>query len=312
MAHYTELQDHEIQEIATRYRLDITSFQPIDQGAGNSNYIVNTKHGLYILTIFEIDPIRVVNMCKVLLLLEKHAFPAPKIQKLPNGELLTDFQGKPVILKPYIIGLVVDDLNDDQLNQLGCTLAEMHEISVPAGLPDQHGYILKEYPQVIEKGSDHTYVRWVTNRYRYLMQNIPPGLPSGLIHGDLFCDNVLFDGLKFKAILDFEDVCHYFYAFDIGMAIVGLCTENKRIDLVKASSVVSGYQKVRFIEGAERENLQALTECAAILTSVWRYWKYNIDLTDTTNSNNYIELVKIAKDIAAIPKTRFIQKVFGT
>ena len=86
-------------------------------------------------------------MCKVLLLLEKHAFPAPRIHNLPNGDLLTDHQGKPVMLKPYIIGQVVDDLYEDQLNQLGSALAQLHQIPVPEGLPDQHGYMVKEYPQ---------------------------------------------------------------------------------------------------------------------------------------------------------------------
>ena len=159
---------------------------------------------------------------------------------------------------------------------------------------------------MIEKRSDHDYVRWLTGRYCDLTQNISSNLPSGLIHGDLFCDNALFEGKQLKAILDFEDVCHYYKVFDIGMAIVGLCRQNKRIDLGKASSVLSGYQKIRPLEGAEREALQAFIELAAILTSVWRFWKYNIDLPGTQKSNKYLEMVHIARQIAAIPKTVFL------
>lgn len=63
-----------------------------------------------------------LNMDKVLLLLKIHAFPAPKIHNLPNGDLLTNHQGKPVMLKPYIIGQIVDDFYEHQLNQLGSAL----------------------------------------------------------------------------------------------------------------------------------------------------------------------------------------------
>jgi homoserine kinase type II len=309
MAHYTKLQDHEIQSLAAQYQLEITSYQPIEQGAGNSNYLLKSKVGQYILTIFEIDRLKVVNMCKVLLRLEKRAFPAPRIRNLPDGDPLIVHQGKPVLVKPYIAGEVFDDFNQDQLSQLGTALAELHQISAPQGLPDQHGYMKKELPQVLQKRSDHSFSRWMAGRYRQLIRKIPAELPSGLIHGDLFSDNVLFDGKKFKAMLDFEDVCHYHKAFDIGMAIVGLCRENKQINLGKARSVVRGYQSIRLLEVPEREALQSFTELAAILTSAWRFWKYNIDLTGTQKSNKYLEMVQIAKQIVAIPKSEFLETI---
>ncbi len=309
MAYYTELQDDEIQELVAQYRLEITSYQPIEQGAGNSNYLINTKRGQFILTIFEIDSIQVVNLCDVLLLLEKHAFPAPRIHNLPNGDCLADHQGKPVMLKPYIIGQVVEDIDEDQSNQLGRALARLHEIPVLDDLPDQHGYMAKEYPQVIKMGSNQDYIRWLRHKYRDLLQRIPSGLPTGLIHGDLFYDNVLFEGKKFNAILDFEDVCHYFKAFDIGMAIVGLGYKNQNTLLGKANAFIRGYQEIRLLEENERKSLQIFTEFAAILTSAFRYWKYNIDTPDAQKSNKYLEMVHIAKEIAVIPMTVFLETV---
>jgi len=311
MAHYTELQDHEIQELAARYRLEITSYEPIEQGAGNSNYLVNTKQGNFILTVFEIEPIYVVNMCKVLLLLEKYVYPAPRIYYLPNGDMLTNYQGKPALMKPFITGQVVEDIDEDQGNRLGRALARLHEIPVPDNLPDQHGYMVKGYPQVIKVGSDQDYIQWLEFKYRDLMHKIPSGLPSGLIHGDLFFDNVIFEGKKFKAILDFEDVCHYYKVFDIGMAIVGLYREGTSVALRKAGAFTSGYQEIRRLKGEERESLQAFTEFAAILTSAWRYWKYNIDTPDAQKSNKYLEMVNLAKEIAAIKRTVFLESVFG-
>jgi homoserine kinase type II len=93
------------------------------------------------------------------------------------------------------------------------------------------------------------------------------------------------------------------------MAIVGLCRENKQINLGKARSVVRGYQSIRLLEVPEREALQSFTELAAILTSAWRFWKYNIDLTGTQKSNKYLEMVQIAKQIVAIPKSEFLETI---
>ena len=211
------------------------------------------------------------------------------------------------MLKHYIAGEVVDDLDQGQLKQLGSALAKLHQIPAPLGLPDQHGYMQKEVPQVLKERSDHNFTRWIAGRYRQLILQIPNQLPIGLIHGDLYFDNALFEGKRLKAILDFEDVCHYHKAFDIGMAIVGLCREDKHINLDKARSVVRGYQNSRLLEGAEWESLQVFTELAAILTSTWRFWKYNIDLIGTQKSNNYLEMVQIAKQIAAIPKSEFLE-----
>ena len=86
MAQYTKLSEDEIQEIAGRYELQIFSYEPIEQGAGNSNYLLNTNHGKYILTVFEIEPIRVERISKILLLLEKHEYPAPRLKKWQTGK----------------------------------------------------------------------------------------------------------------------------------------------------------------------------------------------------------------------------------
>jgi len=309
MAQYTKLLKNEIQKITNKYQLEITNFEPIEQGAGNSNYLLNTEQEKYILTVFEIEPIRVVNMCKVLVILERHAFPAPRIHKLPNGDLLSNIRGKPLLMKPYLTGQVVKNLDEDQGKQLGRALARLHEIPAPDDLPDQHGYMLKEYPHVIKMGNNKDYICWLAFRYQDLVDKIPSGLPKSLIHGDLFFDNVLFEGDLFKAILDFEDVCHYYKAFDIGMAIVGLYREGPGVTLSKVNSFIRGYQEIRRLKREERESLQTFTEFAAILTSAWRYWKHNIDTPDAKKSNKYLEMVNLAKEIAAIPKTIFLESI---
>lgn len=310
MAQYTKLLGSEIEEIARQYKLKITDYEPIEQGLGNSNYLIKTIQGKFVLTVFEIEAERVTHMIKVLKLLEKYGFPAPRLQTSVKGEAQTKYQGKLVLVKHYITGHVEKNLDAGKLSQVGAALARLHEIPAPDYLPDKHSYVTKTYPEVMEQDIDLEYKNWIGHRYNHHMKNIPIKLPVGLIHGDLFFDNVLFEDEEFKAILDFEDVCRCHKVFDLGMAVVGTCTEGTKTDLNKVRSLVKGYQEVRLLEQKEKDSLQIFIECASILTSAWRFWKYNLDEPDIEKSDKYLQMVKIAKEVSIIPKMIFMNTVF--
>ena len=311
MAQYTKLLENEIQEIMGRYELIVTRYEPIEQGAGNSNYLLNTNHGKFVLTIFEIEPIRVAYISKVLLLLEKHEFPAPRLQKMANGEVLTNYQEKSVLVKPYITGSIEIDIDDKKAKQVGIALAKLHEIQVPDYLPGKHTYVEIFYPKFMKQDIDRNYKTWVEQRYRYIIDKLPSQLPVGLVHGDIFSDNILFEDENFKAILDFEDVSRIFKICDLGMAVVGICTEEANIVIGKVRAFVEGYQEIRLLEEEEKDSLKLCIEWAAILTSIWRFWNYNIDKPDADKSEKYMQMVSIAKNASAIPKEEFKMAVFS-
>ena len=311
MAIYTKLLENEIQEIMGRYELSVTSYEPIAQGSGNSNYLLNTNPGKFVLTVFEIEPIRAVYSSKVLLLLEKHEFPAPRLQKMANGEMLTKYQGKPVLVKPYITGYVESDIDDEKAKQVGTALAKLHEIPVPDYLPEKHYYVEITYPKFMEQEIDRNYKTWVEQRYRYIIEKLPSQLPVGLVHGDIFYDNVLFEDENFKAILDFSEVSRIYKIYDLGMAAVGICTEETNNVIEKVRALVEGYQEIRLLEEIEIDSLQLCIEWAAILTSTWRFWKFNIDMPDADKSEKYMQMVSIAKNASAIPKEEFKMAVFS-
>lgn len=311
MADYTKLLENEIQEIAGRYKLKAFSYRPIEQGAGNSNYLLDTNHGKHILTIFEIEPSRVAHISKALLLLEKHEFPAPRLQKLAKGGVLTKFQDKSVLVKPYISGYVDADMDDEKTKQVGAAMAKLHELPPPDYLPDSHSYTEITYPAFMEKATDQYYKTWVRQRFRYFIEKLPSQLPVGLVHGDIFYDNVLFEDENFKAILDFEDVCRIYKIYDLGMAVVGICAKGTKIDLKKARALIHGYQEIRNLEETERDSLQICIEWAAISTSIWRYCRHNIDMPNPNNSEKYMQMVHIAKSAKKIPGEEFKMEVFS-
>jgi len=311
MARYTQLHQSDIQKITADYNLVVTRFEVIDGGAGNSSYLLHTGNGKYVLTVCDDKSLSdAANMGHLLLLLKTHNFPATRLLPPINQPVITKYRNKPVMLKAYVNGQVCENLDDDMLRQVGMEMARLHEVPAPDFLPDKHAYGLQVFSNVIGRNINTEYESWLAKQHDYLKQNIPSSLPCGLIHGDLFYDNVIFEEKKFRAIIDFEEACHYYKAFDLGMGILGLCVENASVVLDKAHALVNGYQQVRKLEQTEKETLQIFIQYAAAATSCWRFWKYHIDTPGTDNVNKHWQMMQIAEDVSHISKTRFLEAVF--
>ena len=310
MAQYLQLQKNEILAITKKYNLKQIGYEPIQEGAGNTSYLVQTAQRQYILTIFEIENNRIVNLCKLLNMLEEHNFPTTRVKIMGNGEETIGIQGKSAMLKPFIAGHVVKDMDEDMLDQVGAAMARLHQMPTPDYLPNQHPYGLEFIHRVMDQDINSEYKKWLAQRYEVLQRTIPSGLPEGLIHGDVFYDNVLFDGKKFKALIDFEEACKYYKVFDLGMAVVGMCTKKMEIRLPKVQFLIDGYQKIRILERVEQRALKLFIEYAASATSAWRYWKYNIETPIAEKSEKYKEMVDIAKAADAISNEEFMVSVF--
>ncbi len=196
------------------------------------------------------------------------------------------------------------------LRQIGSSMAQLHQIPVPNYLPKFHPYGLQVFPTVIGKKLDTEYEYWLKGRLQFLKKNLPENLPQGLIHGDIFFDNVLFEDAEIKAIIDFEEACHYYLIFDLGMGVLGLCRTGGKIDLTKTRALIEGYEQIRFLDFMEKEFLQFFIEYAAIATSWWRFWKHNIYSPNPNLSNKHWEMVKVAKEVEILTKEHFLSFVF--
>ncbi|MFQ5631639.1 MAG: homoserine kinase [bacterium] len=312
MAGYTQLQRSTLEKLAGLYGLTVADFEPIAGGNANSSYLLYTKQGKYVLTVFEEKALaEVVRIGQLLLLLAKHNFPTSRLLPAANGDITSLHKGKPVMLKTYIDGQVYEYLDEAMLRQAGEAMARLHQVPAPDFLPDKHAYSTHIFPRVIGRNGHPEYKSWLVKKLAYLEQNIPPGLPCGLIHGDLFYDNVLFEGTKLQAIIDFEETCRDDKVFDLGMGIVGLCAEGETLALEKARALVAGYQKVRALDALEKQTLQLVVEYAATATSGWRFWKYHIDSPTAEKADRHWQMVRLANGVAAIPKARFLEGVFA-
>lgn len=304
------MQEDDVQRIVHDYDLTVVDFEPIEGGVANSSYLLRTRHDHYVLTIFEQTWPSVIRLGRLLLLLAEHEFPTSHLILPTRGGLATMHEGKPVLLKTYIPGQVCQDLDETMLSQVGVAMSRLHQVPVPDFLPDGHQYNRKTLPNVIGRNVDPEYESWLAERRAYFEQRILPGLPRGVIHGDAFWDNVLFEGQRLSAIIDFEAACFYYKVFDLGMGIVGLCTKETAVALDKARALVTGYQQARMLEEREKKTLQLFVEYAAVTTSSWRFWKYHIDTPIAAKADKHWQMVHLAKEVNAIPEARFLVLVF--
>lgn len=314
MAIYTTLNKKKIKSLISKYNVGtVLDFSVLSGGSANSSYRLITTEGQFVLTICDEKNLQEVKvLVNLLSYLEKKNFQTTKIIKSKSHETITWFENKPVILKQFISGNVFDEIDLGMLNELGKEIARLHTIPAPNFLPKSAPYGMKFFPEIFESEYNPHYTEWLKEKYEYFTEKIPPDLPRGLIHGDVFYDNVLFTPDKnLAAIIDFEEACNYYKIFDIAMCIVGTCALKRSISLKKAKSLVSGYQIIRKLEDMEQRALIIFVEYAAVATSFWRFRQYNIFKPDPEKSNRFEEMKNIANKIHSINNDEFREAIFN-
>ncbi len=188
-------------------------------------------------------------------------------------------------------------------------MARLHQLAVPEFLLNQRTYGWQYLSSVIDQNVDPEYEVWIANRFTELTQRLPQELPRGLVHGDIFYDNVLFVGKKLAAIIDLEEATHHYKAFDLGMGIVGMCCRKSTVELDQARALVNGYRQIRELEEGEKKALQLLCEYAAASVSCWRFWRYHVDTRIAEKANKHRQMMHLAEGIRNIPRARFLNAV---
>ena len=115
-------------------------------------------------------------------------------------------------------------------------------------------------------------------------------LPRGIIHGDLFPDNVIGNNNRVISILDFEEVCNDILAFDLVMTFVGFGWENGEPISERWNAILDGYQSIRTLSEEEISALPDLHKLATLSIAAWRYWQFKINMPGTEHENRYLEM----------------------
>lgn len=293
MSVFTSVNTQQLAEWLTHYDLGaVVDIKGISAGITNTNYFVTThvaesaQHDAnqsqlgdnrYVLTLFEHNSLDELPFYVDLMThLANHNVPCPKPITDTKGNSLHMLSGKPAIMVSCLKGGDVDTPNLKQCAEIGRVLAQMHVASqtfdnTPHAKHNQN-----------QRGAD-----WRVSAAAEVLPHISADdkallnetmafqaaldlsqLPTGIIHADLFRDNVLFDGDNIGGFIDFYYACHDVLAYDIAIAANDWCVKpNGEFDEARLSSLLNAYQAVRPLTAAEQEHWQGLLRIAAL-----RFW----------------------------------------
>jgi len=309
MALHARLDRSAVEGLARRFGIgDITAFSVMEGGHENTSYCVETSSGRYVLTLSDQKSLRhVTNLAKLLVYLTDRGIRTSQVVVPPKDPIVVLHDEKPVMLKRYVDGDVTAEVTGNLLVQLGEEMARLHEIPAPSYVPQTFPYGRSYFPEVTNSDLGHTYVDWLSEKNSYLQKRIPQHLPMALIHGDVFFDNMIIQRDQLMAIIDFEEACHYYRCFDLGMVIVGACRDRKGISFEKAGRFIRAYQKEKTLQSLERKTLKTFAVYAAVATSFWRFRQYHLRRPEPRLYDEHVEMQTLADTISEYPDSRFTE-----
>ena len=306
--HYTILDTATLNHITKTYPIgDLESFKLLQGGLENTNYLITTTTGDFVLTICEQkSKAEALYLVELLGHLNVNGLSTTQIIKNKEGIWGTSYKGKPILLKTYLQGKVIPVLSNQQVEALGKQLATLHSIPTLPIIPTQLGYGIEHFKKVKAVAPTAPFCSWLFQTKAYIESFFSESLPKALIHSDLFYNNIIIDSpSNTLTIIDFEEAAYYYRIYDIGMTLVGVCSFDSQLDLEKARHLLQGYQQLHPLTKAEQIGLQAFTVYAAAATAFWRYMNFNFVRPSEAQKDHYLEMQYLASHIQAIPSLQF-------
>ncbi len=274
MAVYTVVPDDELQSFVASYGLGtLHSCKGIAEGVENTNYLIDTDHGRFILTLYE-KRVREEDLPFFLGLMEHLAakgINCPLPRRDLEGRSLRRLAGRPAAVVSYLDGMSVRRPEARHCQAVGARLAELHAAGT--------GFALKRDNALGPPGWRPLFDRFsasadeiadglrdlIATELDALAARWPAGLPGGVIHADLFPDNVFFLADQPSGIIDFYFACNDAFAYDLAICLNAWCFEqDASFNLTKARALVRGYASVRKLSREEAEALPLLARGSAL------------------------------------------------
>lgn len=262
MAVYTYLSKEDINNIAKEYDLVIYSFEGVPEGILNSNYLLNTDRGRFILRVLEGNRSFESEKEELNFLLELNKIiPCTIPCETQAGETLIRYNNKLMSLFYYIDGKKIEEITPYYLKEIGILLGKLHSFSnnkvINRKTRIDEDYYLKKInlnSVNIPKGD----IDEITKLYNKLLKIDFTSLPQGIIHNDIFPDNVFVKDNRIVGILDFNDATTAPFIFDIGI-VINFWIRVKRFDSRKEREYIKifldAYESIRKLTSKERELL---------------------------------------------------------
>jgi homoserine kinase type II len=306
MAVYTHISAEDLKHYLTLFNIGtLVSFTGISDGVENTNYLLVTSHGKYILTLFE-KRVSVEDLPFCLSFMD-HLYdrdiPCPRIILDKDEKRIVPFKGKPATIITFLEGRWPKRTENFHAEAVGKTLAHMHlgarEFNMhrdnPMSLPvwrtliDSCGNKL----ETLEPGL----LAFLKKELNWQQDHWPKNLPAGAIHADLFPDNVFFEEERLSGIIDFYFSCNDIFVYDLMLTMNAWCFDiSGHLNPEKSSGLLSAYKKERPLNTQERTSLAFFGRAAAMRIIATRLYDWFHPIPDAmVTPKDPLEYVRILK-----------------
>jgi homoserine kinase type II len=274
MAVYTEVSDDALRAFLALYDIgEVVSFKGIAEGVENSNFLLRAASGQYILTLYE-KRVKAEDLPFFIGLMEHLAargVTCPQPVRNRAGLALGQLAGRPATIVTFLDGLWIRRPSVRHCGEVGEALARMHLAGADFPLKRANALSLQGWRPLFEAAEARAdeiapHLREETAaELGFLEAHWPTGLQSGVIHADLFNDNVFFLGEKLSGLIDFYFACNDAFAYDLAICLGAWCFEpDNAFNVSKGRAMISAYERVRPLAEAEAAALPLLARGAAL------------------------------------------------
>jgi homoserine kinase type II len=314
MAVYTDVAADELAEFLGAYQIgELLSYKGIAEGVENSNFLLHTTAGSFILTLYEKRVARsdLPFFLGLMTHLAANGINCPQPLKNKSGEALSTLAGRPAAIINFLEGVWPRKPNASHCAGVGQALAKMHLAGRDFSMSRANALSVSGWRPLFEQAASRAdevqpgLSAFIGTELDYLESNVwPKDLPSGVIHADLFPDNVFFLGEKLSGIIDFTFACDDMLAYDVAICLSAWCFESDcSFNVTKARAFLNAYGRERELSKAEQNALPLLARGAALRFLLTRL----VDFLNVPPG----ALVRPKDPLEYLRKLRFHQSVAG-
>ena len=274
MAVYTEVTDEELTAFVAQYEIgEPLSCKGIAEGIENSNYLLAAKGGTYILTLYEkrVDGADLPFFLGLMEHLGARGVPCPTPLKGRDGRMLRSLCGRPAAIVTFLDGMWPRRITPEHCAHLGEAMAHMHLAGRDFHLGRANALSVDGWRPLLDASAARAeevrpgLAEDLEAELDDLERHWPAGLPSGVIHADLFPDNVFFRADHLSGIIDFYFACSDFFAYDLAICLNAWCFETDgSFNITKARRMLTAYRHVRDFSADELDALPLLARGSAL------------------------------------------------
>ena len=275
MAVYTDVAAEELAEFLKHYDIgELLSYKGIAEGVENSNFLLHSTAGYFILTLYEKRVAKgdLPFFLGLMTHLASHGINCPQPVKSKSGEALSTLAGRPAAIINFLEGVWPRKPSAAHCAGVGQALAKMHLASRDFGMTRANALSVSGWRPLFDAAASradelqHGLRAFIAAELDHLENNVwPRNLPQGVIHADLFPDNVFFLGEQLSGIIDFTFACTDILAYDVAICLNAWCFESDySFNVTKARAFLNAYGRERKLSDAEQDALPLLARGAAL------------------------------------------------